>query len=53
MDQKQIRHRGIRSYLSRLKCYLRHMDLKLSSDDFKQLAKIPKVTKTREIPVTR
>ena len=53
LDQKQIRPRGIQSYLSGLKGYLRYMGIKISSDDFKQFVKTPKVTKTREIPVTK
>jgi integrase len=53
LDQKQIRPRGIHSYLSGLKGFLRHMGLKINSDDFKQLVKIPRVVKTREIPVTK
>jgi len=53
MDQKQIGPRAIRSYLSGLKGYLRHMGIKLNSDDFKQLVKVPKIIKTREIPVTK
>jgi len=53
LDQKHIRPRGIHSYLSGLKGFLRHMGIKINSDDFKQLVKIPKVTRTREIPVTK
>jgi len=53
LDQKQIKPRGIQSYLSGLKGYLRYMGIKISSDDFKQFVKTPKVTKTREIPVTK
>jgi integrase len=53
LDQKHIRPRGIHSYLSGLKGFLRHMGLKINSDDFKQLVKIPRVVKTREIPVTK
>ena len=53
LDQKNIRPRGIHSYLSGLKGFLRHMGIKIDSDDFKQLVKIPRVVKTREIPVTK
>jgi len=53
LDQKQIRPRGIHSYLSGLKGFLRHMGIKINSDDFKQLVKIPRVVKTREIPITK
>ncbi len=53
LDQKQIRPRGIHSYLSGLKGFLRYMGIKINSDDFKHTVKIPKVIKTREIPVTK
>ncbi len=53
LDQKQIRPRGMRSYLSGLKGYFRHVGIRINSDDFKQLVKIPKIVKTREIPVTK
>ena len=53
LDQKQIRPRGIHSYLSGLKGFLRYSGIKISSDDFKHAVKIPKITKTREIPITK
>ena len=53
LDQKNIKPRGIHSYLSGLKGFLRHMGIKINSDDFKHMVKIPKVLKTREIPVTK
>jgi len=53
LDQKQVGPRATRSYLSGLKGYLRKMGLRFSSDDFKQLVKVPKIIKTREIPVTK
>jgi len=53
LDQKQIRPRGIHSYLSGLKGFLRHSGIKINSDDFKHLVKIPKVIRTHEIPVTK
>ena len=43
----------MRSYLSGMKGFLRAGDVKINSDDFKQLVKIPRITKTREIPVTK
>ena len=53
LDQKKIRPNGIHSYLSGLKGFLRHSRIKINSDDFKHLVKIPKVIRTREIPLTK
>lgn len=53
LDKKEVRPKGLRSYLSGLKGFLRHCGIKINSDDFKQLVKIPKVTRTREIPLTK
>ena len=53
LDKKHVRPRGMRSYLSGMKGFLRAGDVKINSDDFKQLVKIPRITKTREIPVTK
>lgn len=53
LDQKNLQPRGIHSYLSGLKGFLRHMGIKINSDDFKQMVKIPRVVKKREIPVTK
>jgi len=53
LDQKHIRPRGIHSYLSGLKGFLRYTGIKINSDDFKHAVKIPKVRKTREIPLTK
>ena len=53
LDKKSIRPRGIQSYLSGMKGYLRFMGIRISSDDFKQFVKLPKIIRTREIPVTK
>jgi integrase len=53
LDKKNIKPKGLRSYLSGVKGYLRHWGIRINSDDYKQLVKIPKVTRTREIPLTK
>ena len=53
LDKKGIRAKGIVSYLSGVKGYLRFLGIRINSDDFKQLVKIPKIVKTREIPLTK
>ncbi len=53
LDKKNVRPRGMRSYLSGMKGFLRSEGVKINSDDFKQLVKIPRIIKTREIPVTK
>ena len=53
LDKKNVRPRGMRSYLSGMKGFLRSVGVKINSDDFKQLVKIPRIIKTREIPVTK
>lgn len=53
LDKKNIRPQGLRSYVSGIKGYLRHWGIRINSDDYKQLVKIPRITKTREIPLTK
>jgi len=53
LDKLNVRGKGIRSYLSGVKGYLRFMEIKISSDDFRLLVKIPKILKTQEIPITK
>ena len=53
LDKKDIKPKGLRSYLSGVKGYLRHWGIRINSDDYKQLVKIPKVIRTREIPLTK
>lgn len=53
LDKKGIRPRGMRSYLSGIKGYLRFLGIKINSDDYKLLVKIPKIVRTREIPITK
>jgi len=53
LDKKGIKPNGLRSYLSGVKGYLRFLGVKISSDDYKLLVKIPKVVRTKEIPLTK
>ncbi|MGI0064045.1 MAG: tyrosine-type recombinase/integrase [Nitrosopumilaceae archaeon] len=53
LDKKKIKARGLRSYLSGVKGYLRIIGVKINSDDFKSLVKIPKIVRTKEIPITK
>lgn len=53
LDKLEIKPKGIRSYLSGIKGYLRYQGIKINSDDFKHTVKIPKLIKTREYPLTK
>jgi len=53
LDKKGIKPKGMRSYLSGIKGYLRFLGVKINSDDYKILVKIPKIVRTREIPLTK
>lgn len=53
LDKKGVKSKGIRSYLSGIKGYMRFLGIKINSDDYKLLVKIPKVVKTKEIPLTK
>jgi len=53
LDKAGIKPKGLRGYLSGVKGYLRHQGIRINSDDFKQFVKIPKLVKTREIPLTK
>ena len=53
LDKKGIKPKGMRSYLSGIKGYLRFLGVKINSDDYKLLVKIPKVVRTKEIPLTK
>jgi len=53
LDKIGIKPKGMRGYLSGVKGYLRHQGIRINSDDFKQFVKIPKLIKTREIPLTK
>ena len=53
LDKKGIKPKGMRSYFSGINGYLRFLGVKISSDDYKQLIKVPKIVKTREIALTK
>jgi integrase len=53
LDKLNIKPKGIRSYLSGVKGYLRYNGIKINSDDFKHTVKIPKLIRMKEIPLTR
>ena len=53
LDKKGIKPKGMRSYLSGIKGYLRFLGVKINSDDYKLLVKIPKIVRTNEIPLTK
>jgi len=53
LDKRGLKPKGIRSYLSGVKGYLRFLDIRINSDDFRMLVKIPKVIKTQELPITK
>lgn len=44
---------AIRSYLASTKGFLRHLGIKINTDDLKQLVKIPRIIKKKEIPITK
>ncbi|WP_179371563.1 tyrosine-type recombinase/integrase [Nitrosopumilus ureiphilus] len=53
LDKKNIKAQGLRTYLSGLKGYLRHWGIRINSDDYKQLIKVPKIVRTREVALTK
>jgi integrase len=53
LDKKEIKPKGMRSYLSGINGYLRFLGVKINSDDYKLLVKIPKIVKTREVALTK
>lgn len=53
LDKIGIQPKGMRGYLSGVKGYIRHYGIRINSDDFKQFVKIPKLIRTREIPLTK
>lgn len=53
MDKTNRGARTIRNALSVGKGYLRHMGIKIDSDDLKQVVKVPKIVKIRELPLDK
>ena len=53
LDQTGLSPRTIKLSITVVKGYLRHIGIKIDSDDLKQLVKVPKIYKTREIPLDK
>ena len=53
LDKDGISPQPIRVYLSGVKGYLRHLGVKISSDDFRYLVKLPRRHRTRKTPVSK
>jgi len=53
LDKNGIKAKGVRTYLSGINGYLRHLGIRINSDDFKQRVRLPKIIKTREIPLDK
>lgn len=53
LDKLGIKPKGIRAYLSGVKGFLRYSKIKINSDDFKHTVRVPKLVKTREIPLDK
>lgn len=49
----RVNAKGMRGYLSGAKGYIRHHGIRIDSDDFKQFVKVPKIVRTKEIPLTK
>ena len=53
LDKEEKSPRTIRYTLSVSKGYLRHMGIKIDSEDLKHVVKIPKIVKIRELPLDK
>lgn len=53
LDKSGVGPHTIRLSISVIKAYLRHIGIKINSDDLKQLVKVPKVVRYREIPLEK
>ncbi len=53
LDKLNYKSQTIKSRLAAIKGYLRYLGLKIYTEDCKQIIKIPKAIKEREIPLTR
>ena len=53
MDKQGIKGNTIRIRFSSIKGYLIHLGVKISTDEVKHTIKIPRVTRLREIPITK
>ncbi|WP_428325942.1 tyrosine-type recombinase/integrase [Nitrosopumilus sp.] len=53
LNSNNIGGSAIRAYLSSTKGFMRHLGIKINSDDLRQLVKVPRIIKKREIPITK
>lgn len=53
LDQSGLKARTIKLTMSVTKSYLRNIGIKIDSDDLKLVVKLPKIIKTREIPLDK
>lgn len=53
LDKNGAKARAIQSYLSGLKGYLRYVGIRINTDDYKHLVKVPRRQRTREIAITK
>ena len=53
LDQNGVKSKGVRTYLSGIKGYLRHLGIRINSDDLKQFIRLPKISRTHEIPLDK
>jgi len=53
LDKLGVNAKGVRSYLSGIKGYLRHLGIRINSDDFKQFVRVPKIVRTYEVPLDK
>ncbi len=52
-DKKGNTARTIRTYMSGIKGYLRYLGIKISTDEYKQLVKSPRIVTRRDEPITK
>ncbi|WKT58509.1 tyrosine-type recombinase/integrase [Candidatus Nitrosotenuis chungbukensis] len=52
-DKKGNTARTIRTYMSGIKGYLRYLGIKISTDEYKQLVKSPRIVTVRDEPITK
>ena len=53
LDSKGYKPKSITSRMPAVKGYLRNLGLRLNSEDYKQMVRIPRIIKQREEPVTK
>ncbi|MGQ0376854.1 MAG: tyrosine-type recombinase/integrase, partial [Nitrososphaerota archaeon] len=53
LDSKNLRPKTVKLCISAVKGYLRYVEIKIYSEDFRQLVKLPKARRYREEPLTK